>query len=332
MTRCTACQAEIGAGERFCGECGASAPGVDARPFAPSARENGDVIKPASAGAGPVALAKEDLSPDTPARGFTPPVAFPQPDASPATSAAAPSSPPGPEPKDGYAGRIDGLRLAYGEVVKGVFDLTRVARPLGTLTGQVVVTDARVIYRAEAKTIFSRSMASQEIALADVNGMSVATFRGLSPLGLVGMGFLGLLAIIFFLIGWGFWVIVCVALFVITALVSVSTELVFMINAKQSETSPIAVQSGIRRAASNPIAVAFRAAASPFVRILGLLGVVDAGTAVTTAGFDEVSTMYADIGALVLDLQTRGHLADGVQPGPEHGFPHGGERSGRDAG
>lgn len=76
------------------------------------------------------------------------------------------------------------FRLLKDEHVLGTFPIAQKKRPLGKLASFLFVTDSRVIYAAEAKTITSSSTDLKEYQVQTVNGVQVSRHRGLDSLGL----------------------------------------------------------------------------------------------------------------------------------------------------
>lgn len=75
------------------------------------------------------------------------------------------------------------FRLLKDERVLASYPITSVKRPLGHLVSFLFITDARVVYAAEAKTVFSSSTAYRETRLDKVDGIEAQRGRGLSSLG-----------------------------------------------------------------------------------------------------------------------------------------------------
>jgi hypothetical protein len=75
--------------------------------------------------------------------------------------------------------------LAPDESVKQVFPLTSRTRLLGKVAAFLFVTDSRIIYTAEAKSILSSSMDAKEYQVPAVNGVELSHHRGLDGLGVV---------------------------------------------------------------------------------------------------------------------------------------------------
>lgn len=215
---------------------------------------------------------------------------------------------PGAAPRGQHTSAAE-VRLSHGEVLKGSWQISRVHRPLGWLEGNLIVTDARVIYRARAKNWFNTSFTNREIQLNEVNGLGVTSIRGLSSAGVLMVTGLLLLGVILLVTAPLLFIVDLIAIGAAFALLR-STQLVFTVFSRQTGDSPIALSYGIKNASSNPVVQLFRLLASVPLRILGLLGIMDSETAATDASVDKVAQMYDEIGALILDLQNRGVLAE----------------------
>ena len=194
------------------------------------------------------------------------------------------------------------FRLAHGEVVKATYPLTRTRGIAGRLNAQLFVTDARIVYRAEASNWFNKSTISQEVQLADVSGVEFGSRRGLTPAGIVGAAALALLAVPM-LASLILIPVLVIAALVIFALMR-STAMTLAIHSRQAnDTPPISLTNG---GGHSPVAQLFLALTSPISRALGLLGILDASVAQAGASTPEAQAMFAEIGALILDLQGRG--------------------------
>lgn len=79
------------------------------------------------------------------------------------------------------------FRLLPDEVVLGAYPIARADRPLGKLASYLFVTDARLVYSAEAKTITSSSTASKEFHIQKVDGLEVERHTGFDSLGAVAI-------------------------------------------------------------------------------------------------------------------------------------------------
>lgn len=97
------------------------------------------------------------------------------------------SAPARPEsPADSPSGQYP-FRLLPDEVVVGTFPLARAERPLGKLASFLFVTDSRLVYSAEAKTISSSSTHSKEFRIDKVDGIEVGRHTGFDSLGVVAL-------------------------------------------------------------------------------------------------------------------------------------------------
>lgn len=228
------------------------------------------------------------------------------------------------------------VRLAHGEVEKKRFTIGSVARPWGWLKGELIVTDVRVIYRAHAKSLLGESRNSREIQIADINGVSLITRRGFTPLSLLTIalsliiGFLLLPMIGGFLAMAAYWLastagfydlyrlpdltpllyltfLVLAAVFLVIRMRS--TEVVFALFARSVEVSPITLSGSNGRQNPGILAISVLTVGRPLVALLRWLGVLDAGDASDTADLADTQQMYDEIGALILDIQNRGVLS-----------------------
>ncbi len=221
------------------------------------------------------------------------------------------------------------LVLAHGEVVKRVHEVGRLRRAAGWLQGTIVVTDARIIYRAKAKNFLNSSTINREIQLADVNGVALSIHKGITPHGLVGwlVGSLIGFFVVSSIVGaatmvnsfgygsrggvpwWG--VLLYLLFFVVVIWMAVvrfrATSVVLVIYSRNVEASPIALsgQVGSFGGLGN-ILLAFLGA--PLLAALEFLGVYDAAEAADAADLEATQALYEDLGALILDLQSRGVL------------------------
>lgn len=272
---------------------------------------------------------------------FRPPVEAVQSPSGPAPRLAAASNATYPAQSVGVPSRVSGIgaaptgssgmggvELAHGELVKRVYELGRVQRTLGWVQGTLVVTDTRILYRAEAVNRVSRSTVNTEIQLRDVKGVGLLARRGMSAAGLGawmlgsfvsffvvlflggGLSVLSSLGsdygeganygwlLLFFLI----WAIVVITTFVLRRRAAFVVLSVF---SSDIEGSPIAVTGSVGKGGGHGI---FALLASPLILILQRLGVIDADAAADNADLDSIRAVYAELGAVILDLQTRGAL------------------------
>ncbi|GAB3131985.1 hypothetical protein [Marisediminicola antarctica] len=75
------------------------------------------------------------------------------------------------------------FRLLSDETVLGMYPITRKRRPLGKLASFLFVTDSRVIYSAEAKSLASSSIHTKEYQVPHIHGVEVGRHSGLDALG-----------------------------------------------------------------------------------------------------------------------------------------------------
>lgn len=272
-----ACGRPVAADQAFCGECGTRV------------TSSTGAFRPAE----PPVHAVETTAPS----GYSAPRVLP------------PAAPAVPRPTVETA--TSELHRAHGEVVKAVYPITDTQRMLGTVTGRLIVTDARIIYRAEAKNVLNTSSISQEIQLQDVNGISLLTSKGMSPTGACWLVLLSLFLALpsLFLLGASavIGLIGLVTYGVVATIVfagSRHTQLVFGIKTREGGATPILISTQLRGAIGGLLLLTV----FPLVKLLEVLGVTTAGASDFNADYDGTKAMYDEIGALILDLQSRGAL------------------------
>lgn len=226
------------------------------------------------------------------------------------------------------------VHLAHGEVVKREWLVSRMKRA-GWIDSSLVVTDARVIYRARSKSFLGFSSSTREVQVQDVRGAALETRRGLTPVTLfsVALGFVLALIVInllngFFVMMSAFgsgsftggssgqispWtVLLYMLLFLITITVVIvkyfSKEIVLVIFSRDSDTSPISLTGSQWRNAGGILAAVTVAVFSPLLLLAEWLGFADATSATNQADPAATQVMYNEFGALILDLQNRGVL------------------------
>lgn len=218
------------------------------------------------------------------------------------------ATPPIPGPPDA----VNDLTLAHGEVVKRVYPIANFQKQMGGLRGRLIVTDARIVYRAEASNVLNNSSISQEIQINDVNGLTMVTSKGITATGaswlflltvfvafpafyglVVGAGVLALILLAF-----------CGVLAVVIYASSRHTQLVFAINSRDSGSTPIAISTRLKGSIGPLLGIIVL----PMVKLLEVFGVTDAGATGSRADYEGARQMYAEIGALIIDLQNRGVL------------------------
>lgn len=207
---------------------------------------------------------------------------------------------------------VTDLTLAHGEVVKRVYPITNFRKQMGGLNGRLIVTDARIVYRAEASNVLNNSSISQEIQLNDVNGLTMVTSKGITATGASWLFlltlFVALPAFYGLVIGAGFLALILLAFYAVLAVViyvsSKHTQLVFAINSRDSGSTPIAISTRLK----GSIGPLLGLMVLPLVKLLEVFGVTDAGSTGSRADYDGARQMYAEIGALIIDLQNRGVL------------------------
>lgn len=209
-------------------------------------------------------------------------------------------------------GTVTDLTLAHGEVVKRVYPIANFQKQMGGLSGRLIVTDARIVYRAEASNVLNSSSISQEIQLNDVNGLTMVTSKGITATGASWLFlltlFVALPAFYGLVVGAGVLALILLAFYAVLAIViyvsSKHTQLVFAINSRDSGSTPIAISTRLK----GTIGPLLGLLVLPLVKLLEVFGVTDAGATGSRADYDGARQMYAEIGALIIDLQNRGVL------------------------
>lgn len=252
------------------------------------------------------------------------------------STAASPSHAPDPSPireasPSGDTGfSAADVILAHGEVVMREYPVIRMRRPLGRLDGHIVITDARVIYRAHAKNLLGESHAAREVQISKVTGAGVSTQRGISPMSAItAAGVWGLMSFLFLiLILWSdegsvsvtftfFWLLFS-AMILLGVLARIRNSFV-MFNVFSSDTasSPVALTGYVGSSVSATGAIAatrggaglLMALGTPILAIASWLGIQEAADAANSANAEDTRAMFNEIGALILDIQSRGVLA-----------------------
>jgi len=173
----------------------------------------------------------------------------------------------------------------------------------------MVITDSRVIYIAEAKNKFGSSRTASEIQLNDVGSISHYVNRGLSGFSLVVVPLLVLLGLVSLLIDLttGVLLLAIAAVVIIAGRKSKSATFEVTSRSQGGVAISLAHQSGgpIRNAIVGILSIGI----APIVRLLfPRLGMMDALSAASVNSTDEADEFFLEIGAVVLDLQSRGSL------------------------
>jgi hypothetical protein len=230
------------------------------------------------------------------------PTAAPVPSATPQTAVTPPTRTLG--------GQETPIKLGDGEVVLRRYRVSQL-RTRNQGEGTLYVTDSRVVFYARAKGRGTQrpSMLVQQTKLEDITGLAAYVTRRISLILLAVTVWFGLLALISLKYGNAG---STVFLLVITA--ACVAGLVFRgakrgtvgvtIHSKSTQTSPIEFgQWGQPRGLFNSLLMAV---SRPLLALFGIFTALDVLT-----GFPgpDSEQLIAELGALILDLQTRGSLA-----------------------
>lgn len=183
-----------------------------------------------------------------------------------------------------------GLRLAPDEVLVKEYQATRLLSPKAD--GFLLVTNRRVIFVGEGAAWRGSSVIIREVHLPDVSGVSSYYGAGIH-FGYLIAGILSALVILSFI---GFMMKVPVLL----VLLAVPVFLIW--KALNTKGKTIAMAIYCRSQSESPIA--FAAQKSRFAMLRS-----DAARAVIAEPGPDAELVIREIGALILDLQTRGTLA-----------------------
>lgn len=183
--------------------------------------------------------------------------------------------------------KTHGVRLAEEECVVKEYRATTLARPKAD--GFLVVTNRRLLFIGEGRAMAGRSILIREVHLPDVSGITSYYGKGLSIAYLIFAA-----AAIMVIIG------IAHASSLLYALLILPAWLIWWALTKHGRTILLIVHS--RAMDQSPVAVV--ATESRF----SLLG-RHAARAVAASPGPDAEVMVSEIGALVLDLQTRGNLA-----------------------
>jgi hypothetical protein len=198
-------------------------------------------------------------------------------------------------------------QLAQGEVTKRDVTVTSAKGPLGWIESRIVITDARLLYLAEAKNKLGSSRTASEIQLNDVGSISHYVNRGLSGFALVVAPILVLLGLVFLL----FDPTTGVTTLAIAAVVIIAGRNAKSITFEITSRSQGGVAISLAHQSGGPIRNAIIGILSIVIApIAGLLfprlGIMDALSAASVNSTDEAADLFLEIGAVVLDLQSRG--------------------------
>lgn len=264
----------------------------------------------------------------------------------------APTSPVIPEPTNVTPSAAAGsdlqtypFRLLHDEKVIAMYPLTNQKRRLGRLASYIFITDSRLIYSAEAKSIVSSSTHQRDFQIDTIKGIEVTRHKGLDSLGAAAVlggviNFIGLL-LLSILLGilsaatssndsygdpfsgaasglFGTLAVLSGILTVVAAVITIvnwiglrHTNAAIAVSAAESSTPLAAMDQTANLYGSLTLFALFgplAGAASVLVNIARRNGVVNATDAQRFASAASVDRVAYEAGALILDIQTRGKL------------------------
>jgi hypothetical protein len=234
------------------------------------------------------------------------------------------------------------FRLLRDEVVLGTFPIARKTRPFGKLVSFIFVTDSRVVYSAEAKSVLSSSTQMKEYQVSTIKGFEVGRHRGFdavsaaSAIGVV-LNFIGMLILTALVSSSGSSggfgnpyggyssspgsALGAIAGVIAAATLIVGSAAVFVMRRPSAEISVVGPEMSrtLAKQADLPalllkiiLFVIFGLFAGIAVigwtalRELGIFRAEDAQSFADTRNIDHISY---EVGALILDVQARGKLA-----------------------
>jgi len=199
----------------------------------------------------------------------------------------------------------------------------------GVVQGTLVVTDTRVLYHAEAKNKLNTSTLNREIHLKDIRGVGLATRKAMSAAGLGAWLFGSFLSFLLVLsLGGSFsaatsyssygssgnggngwlvvllllWLAACIGIFLLRRRASVVVLAVF---SNEGDSAPISISGVVGQSGGHGFLAKL---AGPLILLLERFGIIEAGAAAESADIESVRAVYAELGAVILDLQSRGTL------------------------
>lgn len=320
MASCLQCTAEVDSAARFCTSCGAPMQATGSPAGDTQSEQNQRGWRPRQTATGPTTR----IPPQYPGSPSQPP---------PFGAAGASSVLINLSASD--------IHLAHGEVVMRDFPVVHMRRPLGWMEGHIVVTDARVIYRARAKNLLGESHAAHEVQLSKITGAGFATQRGISPASVLTAGAIwSLFSFVLITVGLLFeltigvftddasvaatlfmlWILVTGFLVAVLWMRSRRTYVMFGVSSTDTTHSPVQLTGYVGSTFSASGAMAgtrlggfLNTIGAPIVIIAELLGIQSALEAAYCADTEATLAMYEEVGALILDLQNRGVLG-GSEP------------------
>ena len=231
----------------------------------------------------------------------------------------------------GFAHAFDArsFPLVAGEEIQIIHEVGHAVRGSSWIEGTLVITDARLFYRARAKNFLNQSITSREIHLKDVTGVAVMMRRGMSARSLVMLVLFGSFALFFaYVTGrgaefssggfgtqqpvpWSFFLpfFVLVALVAWGLLLSRDKSLLVAVLSRDNDASPVSFFGGVGESGF------LGAMAGRILRpLLLLLGLFDASDAASVADLERAQRFAGELGAQILELQRRQAPSDARLP------------------
>jgi hypothetical protein len=220
------------------------------------------------------------------------------------------------------------FRLLRDETVLGTYPIAAKSRPFGKLVSYLFVTDSRVIYSAEAKSLVASSIHTKEYQVPTITGIEVGRHRGLDALGITAaagviLNFLGLIIIAGVVAvaadgdqgyGWGVALFALLSLVIGSAAVAIlrrPTARLKVVGPTEPQTlaSHVDIVKMLLVAFSFLIFGLFLAVILIIWAVVRELGAFTADDAQLYADPDNIDRIAHEVGALILDVQARGKLA-----------------------
>jgi len=220
------------------------------------------------------------------------------------------------------------FRLLRDEKVLAMYPVARIRRPLGQLASYLFVTDSRLVYSAEAKTIVSTSAFTNEYHIDTIKGLSVGRHKGLSGLGAAAL-FGSVANFLFLIIVTVILASICDgagAFAVLTGILAFGALIVGVINALvfRATTSSISVfgpekETAVSAQLENDlipkslVTLGLFAVFGPLAGIANIIhriamafGLLTAGDAPNYSDINNADRISYEAGALIHDIQARG--------------------------